>query len=157
MVNVKKNVKDINAYTWETVWFGLKKLNIIGIVFVPVVFTLLFLGIFVNKNVFTYLPLAFFILLIFVLIYIRMYFYYKKCLKSYFKDANSDGDIELTISYNDNEYRIENLSNKTVAAIKKADIKTVKVMKKAVFIKTAMNEMIFFPKTAEVLELFDGK
>ena len=86
-----------------------------------------------------------------------MYFYYKKCLKSYFKDANSAGDIELTISYNDNEYRIENLSNKTVAVIKKVDIKTVKVMKKAVFIKTAMNEMIFFHKTAEVLELFDEK
>ena len=65
--------------------------------------------------------------------------------------------LNISSQYNDNEYRIENLSNKTVAVIKKADIKTVKVMKKAVFIKTAMNEMIFFPKTAEVLELFDGK
>ena len=37
------------------------------------------------------------------------------------------------------------------------DIKAVKVMKKCVFIKTTTKQMILFPRTDEVLQLFAEK
>ena len=63
------------------------------------------------------------VVVVVILVVARMYFYYKKTLKLFFRDADMNGDIELTILFDNEEYVIENLANKTVSRIKKADIK----------------------------------
>ena len=157
MISVKHNIKDLSIYTLEATWFVLKPLIIIGIICIPFALFFLLVGIFVDKESIAYGSCVFYVLLFSILIVLRVYFHYRKVLKAYFRDANSDGNIELTISYNDNEYQIEAFSNKTVSTIKKTDIKAVKVMKKCVFIKTTTKQMIFFPRTDEVLQLFAEK
>ena len=59
----------------------------------------LLVGIFVDKEAIAYGSCVFYVLLFSILIVLRVYFHYRKVLKAYFRDANSDGNIELTISY----------------------------------------------------------
>lgn len=161
MVNIKMNVKDINAYAWESVWFALKPLIAIGIICVPIALYCFIVGCIIGFSTDRSMlntGISMWTVLVFDLIIVaRMFFLYKKTLKAFFRDANSDGDVESTISFDGNEYVFENLSKKTVNRLKKSDIKRVEALKKCVFIKTAYNQIIYVPKTEETLELFVNK
>ena len=153
MISIRENIKDVNAYAWEAVWFVLKPLIIIGIICVPL--TIFFLSIenLPSKGPLGYGYMLLVVVVVVILLVARMYFYYKKTLKLFFRDADMNGDIELTILFDNEEYVIENLANKTVSRLKKADIKKMKVLKKCVFIKTMANQVIFFPKTDDLIRL----
>ena len=104
-----------------------------------------------------YAYISLFVLILLLLYVVRVYFYYKKNLKLYFRDADSDGTVEVTVSREGDEYIMENLSGKSVSRLRKTDIKKTKVTKNCLFIKTNANVVIFFPKTDEILDLFGVK
>lgn len=161
MANVKKNIKDINVYAWESTWFALKPLIISGIFFVPIALYFLIIcciiGFSTDKETLEYGIGSWLLVFLVLIVVARWFFFYKKNLKAFFRDANSDGDVELSISFDGNEYLFENLSNKSVGRLKKSEIKRVEDLKKCVFIKTTLGQVIFLPKTDEVLELFVNK
>lgn len=159
MVSVKKNIKDINKYTWETVYFVSKPLIVIGIICIPLIVYFFVVGNLPNPNkeLLRYGYTLLFLLIIMIINSIRLYFYYKKNLKFFFRDADFNGDIEVTISCEGDEYIIENRSGKCSNRLRKTDIAKIRVMKKCVFIKTKANQVMFFPKTDEVLQLFTEK
>ncbi len=157
MVRFKKNVKDTKLYAWETTWFVAKVYIAIGIVCIPLIIYQFVIGIFIDKDALGYGVTLLILLVIIILIIIRMYFYYKKNLNLYFRDADSNGDVEGTVSAGDDEYVMENLSGKSVCRLRKNDITKTKVTKNCLFIKTNANVVIFFPKTDEILDLFGMK
>lgn len=159
MISIKKNVKDISVYAWETTWFVLKPFIIFGFILIPFTVYCFVTGNIPEHNIATlrnaYMSL--FVLILLFLYVVRVYFYYKKNLKLYFRDADSDGNVEVTISCEGDEYLFENLSAKSVNRLRKTDIKKTKVTKNCLFIRTKTNLVIFFPKTDEILNLFVEK
>ena len=154
MVSVKKNVRNLNSYAWESVLFVLKPLIIVGVICIPLTVFFLIVEYLPNKEPLGYGYGLLLVLLAVVLIVVRVFFSYKKTLKLFFRDADTDGNVELTICIDNDEYVIENVSSKTVNRIKKSDVKKVKALKKCVFIKMVGNRFVFFPKTDEILNLF---
>ena len=154
MVIIKENVKDLNLYLKEMIWFVLKPLIIFGII------CLFLSGYFYIAKTYTgktALGVLILVIIIEVPIVVRSYFYYKKILKAFFNDTDAEGNVELTITLTDDEFVIENLSRKSIGKIKKSEIKTIKASKKCIFIKTTMKQIAFFPKTTELSELFGVK
>ena len=49
-----------------------------------------------------------------IILIIRMLFYYKSNLKKYFSNADQFGNIEYVISKNDDEYFLEDITNKNI-------------------------------------------
>ena len=86
MVSVKKNIKDINKYTWETVYFVSKPLIVIGIICIPLIVYFFVVGNLPNPNkeLLRYGYTLLFLLVIMIINGIRLYFYYKKNLKFYY-------------------------------------------------------------------------
>ena len=159
MVSFKKNIKDTKLYAWETTWFVLKLFIVIGfLLIISIVYLFVTSKIFEPKREligYGYTLTA--ILIIMIVHVVRVYFYYKKNLNLYFRDADPNGDVELTVSVGGDEYVIENLSGKSVFRLRKTDIKKTKVTKNCFFIKTNTNVVILFPRTDEILDLFDVK
>lgn len=157
MVSFKKNIKYTKLYAWETTWFVSTVYIAIGIVCIPFIIYQFVIGIFVNKDALGYGVTLLILWALIILIVIRTYFYYKKNLNLYFRDADSNGDVEGTVSVDGDEYVMENLSGKSIGRLRKTDIKKTKVTKNCLFIKTNANVVIFFPKTDEILDLFGMK
>lgn len=89
-----------------------------------------------------------------IILIIRMLFYYKSNLKKYFSNADQFGNIEYVISKNDDEYVLEDITNKNINRIKTKDIKFIKFSKNLIFIKKYTNEIIWLPKTNELVQFF---
>lgn len=159
MIGVKKNVKDIKVYAWETTWFVLKPFIIFGFILIPFTVYCFVAGNIPEHNVeiLRYAYISLFVLVLLLLYVVRVYFYYKKNLKLYFRDADSDGNVEVAVSCEGDEYIMENLSGKSLSRLRKTDIKKTKVTKNCLFIRTKTNLVIFFPKTDEIPDLFGVK
>ena len=74
-----------------------------------------------------------------------------------FESANPDGSVDVAISVDGEEYVIENLNKKTVSRLEKKKIRTIRYSKNLIFIKTSIGGVLIFPKTDELVALFNQK
>ena len=154
MVYFSKKNKDLKNYRNDVFWFLCKPLFITEIVCIPFIVYFLIVGFLSDEEALIY---AFYILALFAIIFliiIAQLFSTNKILISSFNEINQDGNIDFSIEFNDDEYLIENITLKTRNRLKKKDIKKLHFSKKTIIIKTELNQLLFFPKTKELEELF---
>lgn len=156
MILFKTNKKHFKTYLLEMVWFSFKPLIILAIICIILFLGFLFATFIFDKGFLTYAYISLVFFLIFLLYPVEAVFIYKRVLDSFFEDSNADGDIESSISLDNDELLIENLSRKTVSKIKLCEIKRVKVIGKTIFIKTKVNGSLFFPKSIELYDFFNN-
>lgn len=155
MVDFKENVKDSKTYLWEKLWFSFRAYIVIGVMcFISMLFFFL-VAFFDDKEAFIYAFELLGLFIIIILFLVGVIIHYKKTLKNFFADANSEGNIELSISFDNDELVIENLSRKTVSKIRQREIKSVSTLGNAIFIKTTISEPFLLPKTRELLDFFE--
>lgn len=125
-------------YLHEIVWFSCKSIIIIDVVCIPLIIYFFLVGFLADIEALTY---AFGILLIFITllsIIIRMILLYRKNLKMFFSIANGDGDVELSIYLDNDDWVIENISRKTINRIKLSEIKSLTTTKNLIIAKTSL-------------------
>ena len=142
-------------YLCEMIWFLCKPIIVIGLICIPLIIYFFLIGLFVDKEALFYGYGILGIFAILLLILIRMTFHCKRRLQYLFEFVNENGDIDFSISKDNDEFIIENLTRKIVNRIKVNEIKSVITTKKLVFVKIAIGQLYFFPKTEEMKEMFE--
>lgn len=155
MTYYKKNIKDLNVYLKEIVKHSCKPLFISILILIPLIIYFLLVGYLADDEALRY-GYGLLAIIIMIMIYIiRVIFACKKNMKLYFKKANSNGEIEYGIYLDNNEFVIENFTNKTINRICKSEIIKIKSTKRIIFIKLVDKSSVFFPKTDELVEFFN--
>ncbi len=153
-MNVKKEKSKINQYSNELVWFVCKPLIVTLFICCLLVAYFLLAGYLYDNKALRYGYWMIGVVAFIIILIIRMLFYYKSNLKKYFSNADQFGNIEYVISKNDDEYVLEDITNKNINRIKTKDIKFIKFSKNLIFIKKHTNEIIWLPKTNELVQFF---
>lgn len=152
MIKLTKNINKINEYVVEYFLYFFKKIIVVEIICFPFLVYFFLIGILVDNEALIY---AFSILIVFVVLFIRMTIgisQIKTSLNIYFRKADDDGNIYLTLSFSEDLFSIENLNNKNIINFKLIDISCIKISKKSIWIKLVTNQVIFLPKTKELIE-----
>ena len=157
MIYFKKNAKDIKIYLHECTWFLWKPWIIFCIVCIVPILYFTIVGIVVDRHMLSYAVGISLFCLIIIIMMLRVRSVYKKMLLEFFESANPDGSVDMSISVDGGEYVIENLTKKTVIRIKKNKIQMMRLLKNCIFIRMSLGEVLFFPKTDELVALFSKK
>lgn len=151
MIKIEKNKDNVKTYMKDLFWAFCKIIFIIDII--SFIYTCLFL---IIGFLFSYKEsirsgfelLALTVML--AIIEVMIFFNINKNLKLLFKNSNI---VEFLISKEDDDFIIENVTNKTQIRIKCKDIKKIKLTKKIIIIKTELNGTIWFPMNDELVDL----
>ena len=157
MIHLKENAKNIKTYLRETIWFLCKPWIILCIVAIPPILYYIIVGILAERRLISYAVWCSIFVLVMLLIVLRVRSVYKKMLLELFESANPDGSVDVAISVDGEEYVIENLNKKTVSRLEKKKIRTIRYSKNLIFIKTSIGGVMIFPKTDELVALFNQK
>ncbi len=157
MIKVIRNKKYIRKYSFDMLWASCKPLIILNFAILPFMIFFLLVGIFSDKEAFNYFCHMIICFILSLAINIRMYFYYKKSNQMFFNTCDEDGNVEEIITLENDEYVINNTTQKTINRIKKSEIKSIIQTKKAIIIKTIYNQKVYIPKNDELLDFFELK
>ena len=157
MIKVIRNKKYIRKYSFDMLWFSCKPLIILNFAILPFMIFFLLVGIFSDKEAFNYFGYLIVCFILSLAINIRMFFYYKKSNLMFFNTCDEDGNVEEIITLENDEYVINNTTNKTINRIKKNEIKYLYQTKNAIIIKTIYNQKVYIPKNDELLDFFKLK
>lgn len=156
MVNFKMNIKDSNKYLHDLISLSCKKIIIIAIICFLLSSYFILVGIFYDKEAFMYGFGLIMIDIILLIVLIRVVLYYKKNLSYMFKFVNSNGELEYTLSKENSQYILENLTRKTVTRINLDNIKLIAVKKGIILIKMKVGNAIFLPNTNDLTSFFSS-
>ena len=125
MIKVIRNKKYIRKYSFDMLWASCKPLIILNFAILPFMIFFLLVGIFSDKEAFNYFCHMIICFILSLAINIRMYFYYKKSNQMFFNTCDEDGNVEEIITLENDEYVINNTTQKTINRIKKSEIKSI--------------------------------
>lgn len=157
MIKVIRNKKYIRKYSFDMLWVSCKPLIILNFAILPFMIFFLLVGIFSDKEAFNDFVRLMICFILSLAINIRMFFYYKKSNLMFFNTCDEDGNVEEIITLENDEYVINNTTQKTINRIKKNEIKSLYQTKRAIIIKTIYNQKVYIPKNDELLDFFKLK
>ncbi len=156
MVRYNKNVENFGVYLKEVLKYSCKIYAISVVIFLPLAIYCIVVGyITKDKEVCIMGGSAAVLTVMSVVVILQRYLVIKKTLKMFFKNADSQGNLNFLLEVIDEKLSITCINTGEITKIGKDNIKKLSRTKNMIFIRTYTKGLVSLPNNKEVRDLLE--